>query len=321
MRAGAQTVTLLGAPRSYLILRSLEEGPKGRLELRRDAGSPAQSTLRNHLNLLETAGAVAKSKQDAFPGALEYGLTDCGRELLSVARSLERWLAGAPGDPLELGSDRAKVAIKGLADSWCATVLTCLAAEPLSLTELDKRISAVSYPTIERCLETMRLAEQLDVGARNHRGTPYAVRGWVRRGVAPLTSAARWEHRNRRNGAAPVRRTDVDGALRLIGPMLDIPKQASGVCQLAVRVPDGERHDRRLGFLEVRDGRIRLGPIDPPRAPDASASGPMDSWFSTLIDANRKGLRLSGDRSLPEAVFDSVHRTLFESRAAPPQDG
>ncbi len=316
MRAGAQALTLLGAPRNFLILRSLEESAKGRLDLRRDAGSPAQSTLRNHLNALEATGAIVKRRLNSFPGALEYELTDCGHELLTVAESIERWLAGGPEEPLELGSDRAKVAIKGLVDSWCATVLTCLAAEPLTLTELDKRISVAGYPAIERCLETMRFAEQLEIGTRGGRGTPYAVTEWLRRSVVPLMFAARWEHRNRADGAAPMRRVDIDGALQLVAPMLDIPPRVSGSCQLAAEAPNNERDGCLLGLLEVRSGRVALGSVHPRQAPDACVSGPIDSWFCTLIDAESEGMRITGARELPETVFDRVHHVLFAVRSA-----
>ena len=312
MRAGAQTLTLLAAPRAFLILRSLTEGTKGRLELRRDAGSPAQSTFRSHIGVLESAGVVVKNRRDSFPGALEYELTDAGRELLVVADRLEGWLAGAPREPLELGSDRAKAAIKGLVDSWCATVLSALAAGPLTLTELDRQISVVSYPMIERCLETMRLADQVEVGARETRGTPYAVTDWLRRGIAPLAFGARWEYRNETDGAVPIFRTDLDDVLRLATPKLGLPPELSGVCQLAVKIPHDEKQNRILGLLEVEEERISLGAPTPRHKPDARASGSVDDWFSTMLEADPKGLRLSGNRTLVQTIFDRLHDVLFK---------
>ena len=46
MRSGAQTLVLLAAPLNVLILRAFADGAKQQAELRRKAGSPAQSTLR-----------------------------------------------------------------------------------------------------------------------------------------------------------------------------------------------------------------------------------------------------------------------------------
>lgn len=313
MRAGGQTLTLLGAPRTFLILRSLADGPKGQFELRRDAGYPAQSTLRSHLKTLERAEAIVKRRRDSFPGALEYELAEPGRELLIVAASLERWLARAPGGAVELGADPARAVIKGLVEGWFTTVLTALAAGPLSLTELDKRISSVSYPTIERCLETMRLAEQLEVGMRSAKGTPHAATDWLRRGLAPIALGARWEHRNRPDGAAPIRQPDIEGALTLAAPLLELPARSSGICQLAVRAPDGEKRHRFMCWIELKAGDVAFGPVHPERKPDAWASGTADSWFATLIDGEADGLRVSGGRKLVQTLFDHLRETLFES--------
>lgn len=317
MRAGGQTLTLLGAPRTFLILQSLAEGPKGQLELRRDAGAPAQSTLRGHLRALEATGAVAKRRRDSFPGALEYELTECGRELLSVAGGLERWLAGAPAGPLELGNDPAKAAVKGLVDGWSTSILGALATGPLSLTELDKRISTVSYPTIERCLENMRLADQLEVGTRGRSGTPHAITDWLRRGVAPLALGARWEHRFGSDGADPVSRADLGGALQLAEPLFNVSQRLSGSCQIELKPPHGDADGQEHFFavVEVASGKLSLGGFYPEVEPDVQASGSIASWFSTVIDADTTDLELKGDRDLAKAIFSGLHRALFKGVA------
>lgn len=315
MRAGGHTLTLLGAPRNFLILRSLAEGSKGQLELRRDAGSPAQSTLRGNLGALEEAGVIERRRRESFPGALEYDLTESGRELLAVASSLERWLEKAPRGTIELGSDPAKAAIKGLVEGWSAAVLTTLAAGPMSLTELDKRIAAISYPTLERCLDTMRLAEQLEVGERSSRGTPYAITDWLRRGLSPLALGARWEHRHEPQGVDSIEHNDIDGALMLGGPLFKLSGELNGICQLAVKIPDSKKQRRTLGYLNVADGKVGFGAVYPQVKPDAWASGTMDTWFATVIDADTSGLRMSGDRDFAEAVIDGVHHALFEDDA------
>jgi DNA-binding HxlR family transcriptional regulator len=315
MRAGGQTLTLLGAPRTYLILESLAEGTKGQLELRRDAGSPAQSTLRGHLRTLGAAKALVKHRRNSFPGTIEYELSEPGRELLEVALGLKRWLALAPAGPLELGSDPAKAAVKGLVEAWTTDVLTTLATGSFSLTELDKQIAGVSYPSIERCLDTLRLAELLQVGARDGRGTPYAVTDWLRRGLAPLILAARWEHGHGPEGTKGICASDIEGALRLAAPLLDLPAQLSGLCQLAARAPDDEKQRRFMGWVEVEEGGISYGPAYPQRKPDAWVSGTVDIWFSTVADGNTRGLRVSGDRNLARTLLEHLHEALFASES------
>lgn len=311
MRAGGRALTLLAAPRIYLILQSLAEGTKSQLELRRAAGSPAQSTLRGHLDGLETVGAVEKARLNSFPGTLQYVLTDPGRELLTVAAGLESWLADAPRGPLELGGDPAKAAVKGLVEGWAASVSTSLASQPLSLTELDKRISTASYPTIERCLQTMRLADQVEVGERASRGTPYTITDWLRRGLAPLALAARWEHRHPPDDAASIDLTDLGGAIAVGAPLFELSPALSGVCQLATKAP-GDEENRALGYLQVGGGKISFGKVYPEVRPDAWASGGIETWFATVIDADSDGLKLSGDRDLASTIFASLHKGLFE---------
>jgi DNA-binding HxlR family transcriptional regulator len=282
------------------------------MELRRDADCPAPSTLRGSLEILEDIGAIEKKRCDSFPGTLEYDLTEAGKELLRVAASLERWLSAAPGGSIELGSGPAKAAIKGLVEGWCAHVLTMLAAGPLSLTQLDKRIATVSYPTLERCLATMRLAEQLDAGNRTPRGTPYALTDWLRRGLTPFALAARWEHRHQPDGADSITHGDINDALMLGGPLFTLSGRVNGVCQLAVKIPDGKR-ERSDGFVEVKNGQLSFGETHPQIKPDARASGTMDTWFATMIDADTTGLRMSGNREIVNAVFASVHTAFFEA--------
>jgi DNA-binding HxlR family transcriptional regulator len=317
VRAGGQTLTLLAAPRIYLILKSLAEGTKSQVELRRDAGSPAQSTLRGHLVSLEEAGVVERRRREEFPGTVEYDLTEAGRDLLIVAECVERWLSMAPSGQLELGSDPARAAIKGLVDGWSATVLSALADGPLSLTELDRRITAANYPTLERCLDTMRLTELLEIGERSNKGTPYELTEWLRRGLTPLAIAARWEHHHRPKGCDPVCRGDVDDAVLIGGPLFRLSGRLNGLCQLAVRIPNGKRKERPLAFLEIRDGKVSFGGVYPEVKPDAWASGTADSWFATVIDAETDGLRMSGDRKLTTAVIGGFHEALFGPEAKP----
>jgi DNA-binding HxlR family transcriptional regulator len=317
VRTGGHTLTLLGVSRTFLILRSLEDGAKSRQKLRRHCGFPAQSTLRGHLAALEAEGLVEHHRRNSSAGALEYELTASGRELLAVAAGIERWLEDAPGGPLELGHDAAKAAIQGLVAGWTTTVLTELAVESLSLTELDKRISTVSYPTIERCLEAMRLAQQLEVGSRTATGRPHTLSDWLRRGIAPLVLAARWEHRHRPAEAASICLPDVAGAFLLLSPMVDLPARPSGICQMALRPPDGDRRKRVLNSVELRDGRIAFGPVYPHRRPDAWMSATADGWFSTVVDGDPQGLRISGDRQLAADIWKGLHRALASSPAVP----
>lgn len=311
LRAGGRTLTLLGIPRVVAILRCLEEGARGRRDLRGATDFPPQSTLRGLLATLEEVGAVVRRDGSAPPRALEYELAGPGRDLLPVADSLGSWLAAAPNGARELGGNSAKASVRGIVDGWSATILIKLAGGPLSLTTLAKQVSTASYSTIERALATMRIAGQLDIGPRSSRGAPYSLNDWIRRGFGPLALAARWEHRHRPKGAVPIQRLDLESACTIVSPLLDAPARLAGAC----RVSAGRGAARPAeATIVAREGHLSLAAAGYATQPDAFASGSVDAWFSALIEGEIGGLALSGDAALASGFVLALHRTLFARR-------
>jgi DNA-binding HxlR family transcriptional regulator len=200
-RAGARTLNMLAAPLNAQILRALRDGPKQQADLRREAGYPAQTTLRAQLKGLVAAAVIEKRRRNRFPGTLQYELSDPGRDLLTVAETLEAWLAKSPTGQLELGSGAAKAAVKALAEGWAAGMLQALVDAPLTLTELDRSIDELNYPSIERRLAAMRLAGLVEALAGDTRGTPHAPTGWARESMGPIAAAIRWEQRQTRQSS------------------------------------------------------------------------------------------------------------------------
>jgi len=318
-RSGAQTLALLAVPLTCQLLRALAAGPKQQAELRREAGSPAQTTLRGQLRKLVDLGAVVKHRRNRFPGVLEYELAEPGRDLLFVIDALECWLANAPGRPLPLGSNEAKAAVKSLAEGWTTSMLRALAAGPLTLTELDRVISDLPYPSVERRLGAMRLAQQIEARPGEGRGTPYAVTDWLREGIAPLAAAARWERLHMPENTAPIARLDAEAAFLLVMPLLRLPTEASGSCRMAVELPNN-REPRLAGVLvEVAQGRIASCTSRLQGNPDAWALGSPAGWLGAVIEHDPARLELGGDCALARALLDGLHRALFEASQWPNQ--
>jgi DNA-binding HxlR family transcriptional regulator len=311
-RSGAQTLTLLAAPLNVLILQALEEGPKRQADLRQETGFPAQTTLRAQLRLLESIDALEKNRRDRFPGALQYELTTAGRSLFSVADTVERWLGRAPDGPLTLGDNGAKAAIKALTEGWSTTMLRALAARPLSLTELNRVISSLSYPSLERRLAALRLAGQVKTLSSNERGTPYAVTAWVREGVGPLVAAARWELRHIPRDAAPLRRIDAEAAFLLSLPLLNLPENLSGSCRMAMELPGAD--GRRLAgvMVGIGKGRIESCTSQLQGTPDAWALGSVPAWLDAMVKADTDCIEPGGDGRLAHTLLDGLHRALFK---------
>jgi DNA-binding HxlR family transcriptional regulator len=284
---------------------------KGQLELRRDAGSPAQSTLRGHFQTLEAAGAMGKQRADSFPGKLEYELLPPGQELLLVASVLQTWLNNGPGGRLELGGDPAKAAIKGLVDGWASNILGVLAGGPHSLVELDEAIHDVNYPTLERRLGALRLAGQISEERSTYRGRGYAASEWVRHGVAPLVAAARWEHRNEPAGTGAITSGDVESAFDLIAPLLEASAAIPDAHRLSVKVQEDRRRRGFTGLIETKDGTIVYSGDDPQGLLDCWASGSSADWFKALIDGDAGDLDLGGDSDPGRVVLNLLHQTMF----------
>jgi DNA-binding HxlR family transcriptional regulator len=303
---------MLAAPLNVAILQALAGGSKQQAELRREVGSPAQTTLRAQLKRLVEIGAVEKHRRNRFPGVLEYELSASGRDLLFVVDTLERWLAIAPDGRLPLGGSAARAAIKALAEGWSTTMLRALAAAPLSLTDLDRVIGSLSYPSLERRLSALRLAGLVEASRGNGRGTPYAVSAWLRQGVAPLVAAVRWERRRAREITAPMGRVDIEAAFLLAVPLLQPPSGLAGSCRLAVEMPNAER--RLAGVtIQVDKGTISSCATTLRGKPDAWALGSSTAWLASVIEQDAGGLELGGDCGLARGLIEGLHQGLFES--------
>lgn len=310
-RSGAQTLVLLAAPLNVLILRSLAESPKQQADLRRETGTPAQTTLRAQLKRLTEIGVISKERRNRFPGILEYELTAAGRDLLFVASTLENWLAISPSGLLSFGDNAAKAAIKALVEGWSTKMLRALAARSLSLTELNRIIGNLSYPALERRLGAMRLAAQVEARSANGRGRPYSVTKWARQGIAPLAAAGRWERRYLPEATPPIRRNDVEAAFLLAVPLLRLPSDVDGSCRMGAEFHNGSQ--RRLAgvMATVEAGQVVSCATQLQGHPDAWALGSPTGWLNAVIEHDDTSLELGGDCHLARSLLGGLHQALF----------
>lgn len=293
------------------MLAALASEPRSLIDLRREVGSPPQTTMRVHLRALTDTGVVTRSRRSDFPGSVDFELTAVGRELWTVALILQGWLEAAPDGPIQLGSVAAKSAVKALVEGWGTGMIRALAARPLSLTELDSVLAGISYPSLERRLGAMRLAGQLERARSLGRGTPYDVTAWLRRAIMPLAAAARWERTNAPATTAPIGRLDVEAAFLLAIPLLRLPMELSGACRLALDLRAGEA-SRRVDVLTiVREGEIVSCATRLRGEPDAWASASGDAWLRAVLEQDTGGFELGGDFRLARAMLDGLHSALF----------
>lgn len=308
-RAGAVALSLLSAPLNVHLLQALEDGPMALIDLRRAVGSPPQSTMRVYSRTLVDLGALERQRQAAFPGTVEYGSTDSGKALLGIGAIHEGWLHEAPSGPVSLGSTASKSATKALVEGWSTNIIRALAAKPLSLTDLNRLIPRISYPSLERRLGALRLADLVEPYAGEGRGTPYRATPWLRRAIVPLAAGAWWE---RRYLADPplIGRLDVEAAFLLAIPLVELPAALGGRCRLAVEIQGGSSPVFAGVLINVEDGKVVSCSSRLEGEAEAWASGSAGSWMRRMSGQD-SDLEIGGDSELVREIVDSIRKSAL----------
>ena len=308
-RAGAAALSLLSAPLNVHLLQALENGPLPLIELRRAVGSPPQSTMRVYSRTLVELGPLERQRQPSFPGTVEYASTESGKALLGIGMTLEQWLHESPSGPISLGSTASKSATKALVEGWSTNIIRALAAKPLSLTDLNRLIPRISYPSLERRLGALRLADLVEPYAGEGRGTPYRATPWLRRAIVPLAAGAWWE---RRYLAEPplVGRLDVEAAFLLAIPLIEPPDDLKGKCRLAVEIQGGSSPVFAGVLITIEDGKVISCSSRLEGDADGWASGSAGSWMRRMSGQDGD-LEVGGDTELVRGVVDSIRKSAL----------
>jgi DNA-binding HxlR family transcriptional regulator len=230
--------------------------------------------------------------------------------MLQVSKRLEEWLKMAPTGPVPPESGAAKGIVKAMVDGWCSKITSSLAAEPMSLTDLDRKIPELSYPALERRLSNMRMAGLVESLPTTPTGTPYTLTDWARRGVKPLAAASRCERVHMGSQAPPVTEEDIEGTLLLATTLVDLPAQESGLCQLEVEAEDRQRDPTGIR-VEVQRGRVVACERGLAEERPTFATGTPARWFTAVKDGSLDELRFGGGRRLAESLVLAMHVTLM----------
>jgi len=309
-RAGAQALSLLAAPINAAVLRALADAPRSLFGLRRAVDSPPQTTMRARIRNLVETGIVERHRRDSFPGHVEYELAGRGRELLFVTDAATAWLASCPEGPTPFASGAARSALKALVGGWGTGMVHMLASRPLSLTELDATIPSVSYPSLERRLGAMRHEGLVEPLASQSRGTPYLVSDWLRRAVAPLAAAIRWELRRSPDEAPALVDADIEAAFLLALPLIRLPSGRSGACRLGMRVERNGGSALVGAMASVRDGKVEACQPGLRGSADCWATGTPGAWFDAMLDGNPGALSCGGSGDLAREAVSSLREAL-----------
>lgn len=301
-------MALLSSPLNVHVLKALEDRDFSLTELSQAVGLPPASTLRAYLRKLVELETIERRRDDGFPGVVSYGITPVGLKLLAVGEVLQRWLGKAPDGPILLGSPAAKSATKALVDGWSANLVRALAPRPLALTELDRLIPQISYPTLERRLTAMRLVGLLRAEPdASRRGTPYRVTRWLREAVPTLAAAVAWERRYVPAQTPQLGRHDIEAGFLLAVPLVELSSDLAGVCRLAIEVRRGEETVYAGATVALEDGRPVSCVTRLDHAADAWAAGTALDWFR-WVNGHQEGKIEFGGRTILAREFVAALR-------------
>jgi DNA-binding HxlR family transcriptional regulator len=193
-------------------------------------------------------------------------------------------------------------------EGWATNIVRAIAAQPLSLTELNKVIPKVSYPSLERRLGAMRMAGLVEAQPGERRGTPYGATDWLRRAVIPMASAAAWERRHHPEGAQPIGRLGVEAVFLLAIPLLEMPPTFSGKLRLAVEVQGGST-PIYAGALACFEGGVVVSCSSRLQGDaDVWISGTPDAWLRRMGNVSQGGLEIRGDVASAEEFLSAFER-------------
>jgi hypothetical protein len=312
-RAGALTLLYLASPmdRSILLAMLAEAATGADVMDGVDVPGPDDPVP---LEIIADPYLVEPADPNADPDApIGWDTTlrpsQAGRALLFVGTVLERWLDACPDDPLELGPAAAP-ALSALLGGWSSTVIHALAAKPLTIAEVTKSIEILDYELVEERIEEMAatgLVDVLEEGGEER----FAATEWLRMAVAPLGAAARQEVRHPLEDTAPIAALDVQAAFLLTLPLLELPKQLSGICSLAVSLEEGVPDSPAGVTVGVEQGQIVSCEMGLGKDVDAWAVASAADWLDTVIEVDTKQIRAGGDCHLAGTLLNVLHERLF----------
>ncbi len=234
--------------------------------------------------------------------------TSKGDEFLFVAASIERWLRNCPAGRLELGPRGAK-ALAPLVCGWSATVTHALAAEPLTLAELDHEVGILDGDGVATHLDMLLRsgqAEELPGG-----GEPrYALTNWGREGISPIVAAVRFECHYPEDDVLPPDVFDVEAAFQMALPLVELPPGLRGAARLGVQILGGEPL-MAGATAQVDRGRVVSSSPLLEENPATWATGTPLDWCEAVVDPATDRLTAGGDAALAGAMVEALHERLF----------
>jgi DNA-binding HxlR family transcriptional regulator len=314
--AGSRALSIFARVLNASLLRVHAGGPLCSDELEEKLGWAPKASLRLATANLCDLGALSQVEPIEVTQGSATELTLAGHGLLSVADALERWLSHSPFGSISLPDTAARGAVRALTAGWDSTIVTALAERPLTLAELDAEIPDHSYSKLKRRLAKLRSANLVTPVGGNGKSASYVASDWLRGAIAPLLVGGRWEWSHVAAETEPLSRREIEAALLLALPLVELPRDACGAGVLAALVSteagNGTKPKLAAVSFAVKDGRVVSCGAGAPASPTTWALGTEDAWLDALIDVRLDTLRVRGvKQGLALDVVRGLHDALF----------
>lgn len=227
--------------------------------------------------------------------ALEYEVTESGRQLHAATVIVTRWFRAHPGRPLD-----PSVGWRAFADlgrSWRMVLVEWIVRREPTVEEVAEGFDGFDEQQLAETLEAMGHADMVEL-RKGRDGRPrYRLTPWAARAIGILAALARWEQRFRPPGSAAIEIDDAVVAILATLPLIRLPETATGTCTFTAEVENGRQADPRFGMVwtRIRRGRaVDIGEGAPPGPADGWAAGAFSSWIAAVLDGRENALRHDG---------------------------
>jgi hypothetical protein len=313
-RAGALMLLYIASPMERRLLRALVAEAATGVQLLDmndlpDPDDPVDLSILTDPYLVEPADPNADPNEPIGPDTI-LKPTAAGREVPFVGMVLQRWLNSCPHGSLELGPEGGP-ALLALVRGWASAVMHALAGRPLTLAEVTEVVGILDEDGVEERVAEMEDAGLLEAFIDDEDEERFAVTNWLRMAIAPLAAAARVEHRHPPGDTAPIAALDVEASFLLALPLLELPREFSGSCSLAVELDQGVSPSPAGVTVRVEAGRVVSCETGLDEGADAWAAGSAADWLDTVIEPDVKSVRCGGERRLTRTLLHALHQALF----------
>jgi DNA-binding HxlR family transcriptional regulator len=200
-------------------------------------------------------------------------------------------------------------------DKWTLLIIRDLASGPRRFVELQRTLPGISTEQLRSRLHRM-VSDGLLTRERYREVPPrvdYELTEQARDLLPVIGAVARWGYTwtwsEPRNGEV----VDVGAILRATPGLLSPPKSLRGTLAISATARDKTPRDYVITF---RAGNVTIEERTEANA-DAKITGDHDAWVRALSPkGGRKGLRITGDRKLAEALLGGLAEEVAALKAA-----